>query len=63
MLSVWLQFKRWLRTLLIALSTEQPVDWTKEASKLGTIIQEVDKSSTEPRRRLIDRIGKRFVRK
>jgi len=63
MLSVWLQFKRWLRTLLIALSTEQPVDWTKEASKLGTIIEQVEQPPSEPRRRLIDRIGKRFVRK
>lgn len=60
MLSVWLQFKRWLRTLLIALSTEQPVDWTKEASKLGTIIEQVDKSSSEPARR---RIGWRRKRK
>lgn len=63
MLSVWLQFKRWLRTLLIALSTEQPVDWTKEASKLGTIIEQVEPPPSEPKRRLIGRIGKRFVRK
>lgn len=60
MLSVWLQFKRWLRNLLIALSTEQPVDWTKEASKLGTIIEQVDKSNSEPARR---RIGRRLRRK
>ena len=60
MLSVWLQFKRWLRALLIGLSMEQPVDWTKEASKLGKIIQQVEKSSSEPERR---RIGWRLKRK
>lgn len=54
MLSAWLQLKRWLRALLIALSTEQPVDWTKEANKLGTIIEQAE----EPKRKLGWRLRK-----
>lgn len=50
MLRCWLQFKRWIRALLIALSTEQPIDWTKEASKLGRIVQAAEDSGQKRRR-------------
>ena len=55
MLPLWLQFKRWVRKLLVTLSLGKPVDWIDTADELGRIIKQVEQKPEPPRRRLFRR--------
>lgn len=61
MLPVWIRFKRWIRSLLVSLSTDKPIDWTEKGRELGKIIQDAKAAEgSEPKRR---RIGWRLRRR
>jgi len=34
MLQIWLRFKRWMRSLLLAIAMHAPIDWQKKIDEL-----------------------------
>jgi hypothetical protein len=49
MLSIWLRFKRWWRSLLIAVATHTHIDWVAKVNELVAIINSaLDRKSPSP---------------
>ena len=49
MLSIWLRFKRWLRSLLLALAMHAKINWAEEVNELVDIANDaLDKNKVPP---------------
>lgn len=48
MLRTWLQFKRWLRSLLLALSLKQKINWVEKFNQLADILKKLPPLPPDP---------------